>query len=190
MTRLPTNLRTRASITAWPSPDQKAGFAALADSRGLSQSKLLGLLIEALLARRPIAQAAGQVQAESSERDRITVRLRPGDGKLLRSRAQRRCMSYTTYVAALIRAHLRADPPMPLEELGKLERSLAEVSAISRSLSQLARAARQGQGGDTAGRLPELQSIREALEELRQALREVVKANRISWESADAEAAS
>lgn len=189
MTRLPANLRTRSSITAWPSPDQKAGFAALAESRGLSQSKLLGLLIEALLARSAIAPAAGQVQAESSERDRITIRLRPGDGKLLRSRAQRRRMNYTTYVAALIRAHVRADPPMPLEELSILERSLAKVSAISRSLSQLARAVREGHGGD-AGRLPELESIREALEQLRQALREVVKANRISWESADAEAAS
>ena len=189
MTRLPANLRSRSSITAWPSADQKAGFAALADSRGLSQSKLLGLFIEALLARSPIAQATGQVKGESSERDRITVRLRPGDGKLLRSRAKRRSMNYTTYVAALIRAHVRADPPMPIEELSVLERSLGEVSAISRSLSQLARAAREGQGAD-AGRLPELESIREALEQLRQSLREVVKANRISWESADAEAAS
>lgn len=189
MTRLQGNLRTRSSITAWPTSDQKAGFAALADSRGLSQSKLLGLLIEALLARSPNAQTATQVQAKSSERDRITVRLRPGDGKLLRSRAQRRCMSYTTYVAALIRAHVRADPPMPIEELSLLERSLAEVSAMSRSLSQLARAAKEGQGAD-AGRLPELESIREALEQLRQSLREVVKANRISWESADAAAAS
>lgn len=189
MTRLPANLRTRSSITAWPSPDQKAGFAALAHSRGLSQSKLLGLLIEALLARSPMAQAAGQVQPESSERDRITIRLRPGDGKLLRSRAQRRRMNYTTYVAALIRAHVRADPPMPLEELSVLERCLAEVSAISRSLSQLARAAREGQDADS-GQQPELGSVRKAVEELRQALREVVKANRISWESADAKAAS
>lgn len=189
MTRLSANLRARSSITAWPSPDQKASFAALADSRGLSQSKLLGLLIEALLARSPIAQAVGQAQAESSERDRITIRLRPGDGKLLRSRAQRRRMNYTTYVATLIRAHVRADPPMPIEELKMLERSLAEVSAISRSLGRLARAAREEQGAD-AGRLPELASIREALEELRLALREVVKVNRISWESADVEAAS
>ncbi len=49
-------------------------------------------------------------------------------------------MKYTTYAAVLIRAHLRAHPPMPLEELAMLERSLAEVSAVAESLGQIARA--------------------------------------------------
>jgi hypothetical protein len=38
--------------------------------------------------------------------------------------------------------------------------------------------------------LPELESVRAAAGDVRQALREVVKANRISWESADAETAA
>ena len=96
-------------------------------------------------------------------------------------------MKYTTYAAALIRAHVRANPPMPLEELARLDRSLAEISAIGRRLNEIAGAVREGQGVDSAVR-PELTVVLHATEELRQALREVVRVNRVSWESGDVEA--
>jgi hypothetical protein len=178
---------TRSSLTAWPDSEQKARFAALAASRGLSQSKLLGLLVDAVLARNPIEAAAEEVQGGAGRGDKVSVRLRPGDGKLLRVRAQARRMKYTTYAAVLIRAHLRADPPMPIDELAKLERSLAEVGAVAESLGQIARAMTQGHAGDPAwGR--ELSSAVPAVERLWRQMREVVKANVLSWEVADGEA--
>ena len=177
----------RQQIAAWATPDRKAQFAALAASRGLSESKFLGLLIDSVLERNPIAQANDERHSEAEEGDRITLRLRPGDGKWLRLRAERRGMRYTTYASALIRAHVRADPPMPLEELARLERSLAEISAIRRRLNQISRDMTEGQGVDPWLRV-ELPAVLHAVEELRQSLREVVKVNRISWESADAEA--
>ena len=177
----------RSSITAWPTLDQKAGFAALALSRGLSESKLLGLLIDSVLERNPVEEARDVRHGEAGEGDRITLRLRPGDGRCLRLRAQRRGMKYSTYAAALIRAHVRADPPMPHEELARVERSLAEISLIGRRLNQIAGAVREGQGVDS-GLRPELTVVLRALEELRQTLREVVRVNRISWESGDVEA--
>ena len=76
---------------------------------------------------------------------------------------------------------------MPLEELARLERSLAEISAIGRRLNQIAGMVSQGQDVDTGLRV-ELAAVRQAVAELRQALREVVKFNRMSWESADVEA--
>ena len=96
-------------------------------------------------------------------------------------------MRYTTYAAALIRAHVRANPPMPLEELARLERSLAEISAIGRRINQIAGAVREGQGIDPELRV-ELAAALQAMEDLRRALGEVVKINRISWESGDVEA--
>jgi len=178
---------SRSSITAWPTPGQKAGFVALAASRGLSESRLLGLLIDSVLARNPVEQTGDGHHDEAREGHRITLRLRPGDGRWLRLRAHARGMKYTTYAAALIRAHVRADPPMPLEELARLERGLAEFSAIGRRLNQMACTASIGQGVDPGLRV-ELAAAGEAVQELRQALREVVRFNRISWESADAEA--
>ena len=178
---------SRSSITAWPTSGQKAGFAALAASRGLSESKLLGLLIDSVLERNAVDTAGDELHREAEEGDRITLRLRPGDGRCLRLRAQRRGMKYTTYAAALIRAHVRANPPMPLDELARLERGLAEISAIGRGLNRIADAAREGRGVDS-GLREELAAVLPAVEELRQALREVVRNNRISWESADVEA--
>ena len=177
----------RQQIAAWATPERKGQFAALAASRGLSVSKLLGLLIESVLERNPLEPAGSDHHSEAREEDRITLRLRPGDGQWLRLRAQRRGMKYTTYAAALIRAHVRLDPPMPHEELARIERVLAEISAIGRRLNQIAGAERETQGIDPGLRV-ELAGILSATEELRQALREVVKVNRISWESSDVEA--
>jgi Asp-tRNA(Asn)/Glu-tRNA(Gln) amidotransferase C subunit len=177
----------RQQITAWATPDRKGQFAALAASRGLSESKLLGLLVDSVLERNPVDEARDDRNGEAGDGDRISLRLRPGDGKLLRLRAHARGMKYTTYTATLIRAHVRADPPMPLDELARLERSLAEVSVLGRTLSQIARRISEGQGVDTELR-SELTVVLHAVEKLRQTVREVVRVNRISWESGDAEA--
>ena len=177
----------RQQITAWATPERKGKFAALAASRGLSESKLLGLLVDSVLERNPVDEALDVRNGEAGDGDRITLRLRPGDGEWLRRRAHTRGMKYTTYAAALIRAHVRADPPMPLDELARLERSLAQVSALGRNLSQIARGISEGQGVDP-GLRPELTVVLHAVEELRQTLREVVRVNRISWESGNVEA--
>ena len=176
---------SRSSITAWPTPDQKAGFAALAASRGLSESRLLGLLIDSVLERNAVDPAGDEHHGETGEGDRITVRLRPGDGQLLRLRAQRRGMKYTTYAAALIRAHVRVDPPMPLEELARLDRGLAQISALGRRLHQIAGAVSKRQCVDPGLRV-ELAAVRQAVEELRQTLREVVRINShcVAWKLA------
>ena len=177
----------RQQITAWATPDRKGQFAALAASRGLSESKLLGLLVDSVLERNPVDDAGDERHGETRDGERITLRLRPGDGKWLRLRAHSRGMKYTTYAAALIRAHVRANPPMPIEELARIERSLAEVSALERRLSQIARGMRDEHGVDP-GLREELAAVLRAVNEVRQAVREVVKVNRISWESADAQA--
>ena len=177
----------RQQIAAWATPERKGEFAALAARRGRSASKLLGLLIDAVLERNPVDAARDVRQCKEEDGDRITLRLRPGVGQWLRLRARRRGMKYTTYAVALIRAHVRANPPMPLEELARLERGLAEISAISRRLTQIAGAMREGQGVDSGLRV-EFAAVLPAVEELRKNLRDVVKVNRISWESSDGDA--
>jgi hypothetical protein len=180
-------LPLRQQIAVWAGPEKKARFAALAASRGLSQSKLLGLLVDAVLARNQVDSVPEAQRGRTGRSDRVSLRLRPGDGRLLRQRAQARGMKYTTYAAVLIRAHLRTSPPMPFGELAMLERSLAEVSAVAESLGQIARAITQSRGGDTAQGL-ELSAIVPAVERLWRQMREVVKANVLSWECADGEA--
>ena len=168
--------------------EKKSRFAALAARRGVSQSGLLRQLMDLVLAHCPVEPVATERHGETRERHPMTVRLRPGDRNLLRARAQRRGMNYTTYAAVLIRAHLRANPPMPLDELAQFERSLAEVSAMARRLTQVALTVRGGRSGDPGCEL-NLATVVEAVQRLREELREVVRVNRISWESADVEVA-
>jgi hypothetical protein len=172
----------RPRVTVRLTVNQKSRFGALAANRGLSESGLLRQLIASVLTPSALDRGVEAPHAEAGKTDSFRIWLRPGDGKLLRVRAHEREMSYSAYVAALIRAHLRADPPMPLSELAQLERGLAAVSAMGRSLTQSAALVGQGEGVDLA-MLAELAALRQAVEKLRQTLREVVKVNRISWES-------
>ena len=176
---------TRQQIAAWATPERKNQFAALAASHGLSESKMLGLLIESVLASNSTDTRSEVDAPQYGDRDRITIRLRPGDGALLRSRAHARDMSYSTYAAALIRAHVRASPPMPVSELAKLDRNLAEVTAIARAMRQIAQAGWEGRDMNASLRM-QLSGVLQAVEDLRQTLRELVRANVISWESGDA----
>ena len=178
-------LPLRQQIAVWAGPEQKAQFAALAASRGMSQSKLLGLLIDAVLTRNPVDSLSEAQRDKAGRGDRVSLRLRPGDGNLLRQRAQARGMKYSSYAAALIRAHLRVNPPMPLGELVRLERSLAEVSALAEDLRLMGWPM---QAQDNPACRIEFSAIVPAVERLLRQMREVVKANVVSWEAADGEA--
>jgi hypothetical protein len=182
------NLADRPRVTVHLTVDKKRRFGALAASRGLSESGLLRELIASALGPNARDPAAEETHTELGVTDSFKIWLRPGDGRLLRVRAREREMSYSAYVAALVRAHLRADPPMPLGELAQLESALAEISAVGRSLTQSAAQVAQGQGVNL-GIDATLAALRQAVEELRRALREVVKVNRISWESPHAKLA-
>jgi hypothetical protein len=175
-------------IAAWASPEVKVRFSALAASRGLSESKLLGLVIDTLLARNPIDAGAERRGGKAGKADHISVRLRPGDGTRLREHARARGMNYTTYAAVLIRSHLFSNPPIPLKELSRLEGGLAQVSAIAASLRQIAQLVRHTEELDSqlasqvAGVLPAVQGLWEQM-------RELVKANVLSWETDHGQAA-
>jgi len=167
-------------IAAWASAEVKARFCALAANRGLSESKLLGLIIDAVLSRNPIDAGAEQQGGKAGKSDHISVRLRPGDGTRQRERARARGMNYTTYAAVLIRSHLFRNPPMPFGELSRLENGLAQVSAIAGSLRQIARAVREEELDPQLG--SQVGAVLPAVEGLWQQMRELVKANLLSWE--------
>lgn len=174
-------------IATRASADKKARFRALAKSRGISESKLLDLLIETVLEQNPAPKQQGVVTEDEAGgggegTNRVTIRLRPGDGELVQSRAEQRGMKRSTYLAALVRAHVRSNPPMPVNELAAVKRAVAELGAIGRNLNQIARIANQG------GEIPEtlgleLRAVLNAIEDLRRHIAAIVRANLISWEA-------
>jgi hypothetical protein len=159
--RLPT-------ITVRLSPDEKQRFAELAASRGLSECALAVAVLRALLTLG--ASSALNIPSASRRQaatDRITIRLRPGDGAALEARAAQRRMKTSTYVAALVRSHIAANAVLAANELETVKQAVVVLAGVGRILSRIARC------GSQAGALsPE---VRQALAQTRSVVAAVGK---------------
>jgi hypothetical protein len=168
-------------------PDQHERFAELAAAQGVSASKLLARLVWTALKENPDAKvrrlleeaAAGKAPAE-----KYTVRLMGLDAARLESRAQARGVTASGYVAHLLRAHLRADPPMPYGEFQELKRVVNELAGIRGAMAQLA------SEGSRRGLEPSLQEnvlkLLPALKQIRERVQDMLTSNSKSWEAPDA----
>ena len=184
----------KARVTA----ETKRGIAEAAAREMLSESTWLKRLLvrEMQAARDPMVTLAAPRRSDGTRRhggrsgspcDRpILVRLRSEDRLLLDARAEARGMRPATYVAVYTRSHLRRLAPLPKDELLALRRSIGELAAIGRNISQIAKAANDG------GRLPgsvrdEFRAMLKVCEALRDNTKALLKANLTSWESGHAE---
>lgn len=190
-------LKTRVS------PDVKARVSVEAQRELLTESLWLRRMVDAALCSTPTAGDAlrrgtvagsldGRVrhgqrrEAAGGARTRLYIRLRHDDRLILHERAERRDMPAATYVAALLRAHLRALAPLPQEELAALKRSIAELGAVGRNLNQIARVAHQT-GRITGPGRDDLRSMLKICEAMRDHIKALVRTNIASWESGYAE---
>jgi hypothetical protein len=174
-------------LTSVP-PDQRARFSELAAAQGVSSSKLLARLVWTALKENPDAKvkrlleeaAAGKAPAE-----KYTVRLMGADAARLEGRAQARGVTASGYVAHVLRAHLRADPPMPYAEFQELKRVVNELAGVRAAMAQLA-----SREGPTQGLEPLLKEnvlkLLPALKQIRDKVQDTLIANSKSWETPNA----
>jgi hypothetical protein len=171
------SIRPLPSITARPSAKEKERFAALAARAGISESALALIAIRDVL--NPDAKSIGEREpppALGPATDRITIRLRPGDGASIARRAAQRGMKPAAYIAALVRAHVVRNPPWPENELATLKQSVVVLAGLGRLLAQASKSA-SGIARD------DLQRTRAALAALEQRTHDLARAALISWES-------
>ena len=174
--RLPT-------ITVRLTPEEKRQFAELAASRGLSECALAVATLRALLIPgTPFVADIPNVSPREAATDRITIRLRPGDGSALEARAARRRMKTSTYLAALVRSHIAADTVLTADELDSVKKAVVVLAGVGRLLSRIARCG--GQGGslwpETRQALAQTRSVVAAVE---QRTSDLARAALRSWES-------
>ena len=171
------------SITVRVTPDEKKWFAMLARSRGLSEATL------ALSAIRSVKDS-GSLEAYATgprtpATDRITIRLRPGDGTAVARRASERGMKPSAYLAALVRAHLAANPPLTAPELAALKQSIVVLAGLGTLLAQTARNPALSGPGLEDVRLT-LSRTRFAVTAVEQRTHDLVRRALVSWESRSA----
>jgi hypothetical protein len=127
---------TGPTITIRVPLEVKALFSDLADKQGVSESVL------ALRGVRWLLDCAHRlpphlVKETGPATDSITIRLRPGDGRGIASRASRRAMKPSAYLAGLVRAHIASDPPLATTELAALKQAVAVLAGIGSQLTLL-----------------------------------------------------
>ena len=170
------------SITARPTAAEKVRFATLAAASGVSESALAMIAIREILDpdAGPLRESV-PAPAQGPATDRITIRLRPGDGESIARRAAQRGMKPSAYLAALVRAHVAVNPPLSANELAALKQSVAVMAGVGRLLAQAIRL--PSSPGVTR---EELQRTCTAVAALEQRTHDLARAALISWESRSA----
>jgi hypothetical protein len=172
---------TAPSITARPTAQEKRLFAAIAAKRQLSESTLALIAIRSLIdsdvpGLRPNTSSSGPAL------DRLTIRLRPGDRLAVRHRAAERRMKDSAYIAALVRGHVAANPPLATHELAEFKAAVSLLAAYGRILARTAREAAR------AGILPrdlqqDLTRSRALVADVERRMHEFAQAALVTWES-------
>ena len=103
----------------------------------------------------------------------------------LEQRAQMRQLTASGYVAHVLRAHLRANPPMPYREFQELSRSVNELDAIRGALQQLVSKSSAAELLDVGVR-ENILKLLTPLKLIRQQIKDTLVANAKSWENPDA----
>jgi len=175
---------TLLSITARASAAEKARFTTLARTTGISESRLALIAIRAFVGEDGRTQGPVHNPTAESIRatDRITIRLRPGDGAVIARRAAERDMKASTYLAAMARAHIATNPPLSANELAALKHSIIALSAVGTLLAQSARnPTLRGPGFEDVRQT--LNRMHVAVAALEQRTHDFAKAALIAWES-------
>jgi predicted DNA binding CopG/RHH family protein len=163
------------------SAETKTLLRSIAAREQITESALLRQLLETLVRTSASEKLDGGKSDHAVRGDRMSIRLAPDDRLLLRDRATARGMPSATYVAVLVRSHLRKLTPLPIEELAALKRSIAELGAIGRNLNQIARMLNAGGRFDGPGR-EHLELMLKVAMALRDHVRALLIANETSWE--------
>jgi len=172
---------TASTITARPTPEEKRLFAAVAALRQISESTLALIAIRAWLDSQS-PDLPPNPSSSGPALDRITIRLRPGDRLAIRHRASERRMKDSGYIAALVRGHVSANPPLPTHELAAFKAGVSVLAGFGRLLARTAREAAQA-GVLTRDLQQELKGTRALVSELDRRMHEFAQAALISWES-------
>jgi antitoxin component of RelBE/YafQ-DinJ toxin-antitoxin module len=162
----------------------------LAAREGITESRLLRRLLEPVVKTVTPSDRPTVPRTRIIRDQRLAVRLHAEDRELLSERAQRRGVHSATYVALLLRSHLRARSPLPTTEYLALKESVAELRAVGRNLNQIARLMNQGAVPSPSGLTGELKIVQKLTPELRDRVLALLEANQRSWLVSDTEVGS
>lgn len=168
-----------ATVTA----ETQRGINAAAEAELITPTAWLRRVVIRALASQPrVLERSESDDVSADHRDRrLFVRISPEDSLLLKARALARGMRPATYVAVLVRSHLRSLSPLPKDELLALRCAVSELGALTRELHRIAHMFGQD-GRAAASEQPDLRAVARLCQVLRSGTKALIQANVNSWE--------
>jgi len=158
--------------------DVAARFAALAIAEGGKSALLRRLITDALNMRTP-----GAAPLPIGRPEKVTVRFRDSEMRQLADIAQRRGMSRTGWIVALVRSRLASPVQLSADEREALRTIVRELNRIGANINQIARAANGGyrQNGAVECAQSEIRETRVVIEGALAELRRIFDDNADYW---------
>jgi hypothetical protein len=171
------------SITVRPSLEEKRLFSELAARRGVSESKLALAAVRSFLRSECLAVPRIEPPPQPCDpgTDRITIRLRPGDLRAIAVRAAIRRTKPSTYIAALVRGHVLANPPLATVELEEFKRAVSALVAHGTLFAKLIRGLRNEP--NMAELIQQLAFTKTAVDGLEKRMHALARESLRSWET-------
>jgi len=173
-------------IAARVSSETKTRLRSLAQAQQQSESAIIKCLLGSLMNDASPSSALTVAEPAVPRDVRLYIRLLPEDRRLLQERAAARQMAPATYVAILVRAHLRDLSPLPKDELAALKDVVAKLGAFGRYLHALVRTANQGAIPPDSMNVS-FHGMLRICKALHDHVKAVVKANAMSWRTGHGE---
>jgi hypothetical protein len=124
------------------SPEEKERLQAVAANHGLTESALLKRTIDRIVDPSGLlSNAAADSPAQGVRLNRLVICLHPDIRGEVAERAKARGLPVATYIAALVRSHVRHLSPLTKIELREFEKGVVQLHLIGRNLNQLTRRA-------------------------------------------------
>lgn len=163
----------------------KAAFLAQAEAQGLSEARLLEVLVAAFLQRNPPAldslDSSEPQKLDGVKSEDVRVRLSQFEYRELERLAAVRHWKRGTYLAYLFHVHLTGQPRFSEDEMLALREATTQLSALGRNVNQIARALNTSLDEAHLALAVPFEQMKAFIDQERASVKALVRANLKSW---------
>lgn len=173
-------------LKAHVSPETKDKFSALASARGMSTSRLLGIVIDAVLRRgaedAPTPEPKTDLTTEQKS-EALATRVAPAEWAKIADEIKKRKITASGFIRLLLRAHFTKGPAFDPMEVAALREANMSLSKVGRLLNQGIKHLATNPYADPSRALPEimLKNLESEIKEIRNKIEELLVQNLQSW---------
>lgn len=173
-------------LKAHVSPEVKDKFLVLAASRGMSTSRLLGMVIDTVLQRGAVSTTPPAPKTDlptEQKSEALATRVTPAEWAKIADEIKKRKITASGFIRLLLRAHFTKGPAFDPMEVAALREANMSLSKVGRLLNQGIKHLATNPYADPSRALPEqtLTDLEREIRKIRKQIEELLVENLRSW---------